>query len=195
MATSYRNISANELADNLGKSVPTQGYITFPNGKKALVGITPLGSVDIRREMQSSYGLISIGTKVPMWLEEPRLIDAQSAQEVTNFSWLSFTSSLNSAAGVGVGVAELSGYSATMRFTRQNGTIFSPKVYTNGWRGGSTSRITTYKVTSVAGRILFYTGVALDVEKSVAGEQSWAKTTMNITFSAVAAFAGPDTTD
>jgi len=45
----------------------------------------------------------------------------------------------------------------TFRLFRKDGTVFSPKLYTSGWKGGSVSRIQTHslgKVVGVAGKLL-----------------------------------------
>lgn len=190
MPTSNRIISINELTENLTQSRPTEGCITFPNGKRAVVGITPMRSWDIERKQKGSYALISMGENTPLWMDDPRLMDAQAAREVTEFDWLSFASNCNTIAGTGVGIADISGYRTTMRFARQNSTIFSPKFYPTGWTGGTRSRIITYKVVDIAGRTLFVVGILFDVSKNLSGEQSWTKTGVNTIFSTIMTFGG-----
>ncbi|MGE3465425.1 MAG: hypothetical protein AB7J13_00715, partial [Pyrinomonadaceae bacterium] len=55
-------------------------------------------------------------------------------------------STIDAAGGVGTG---LGSSDASFRLSRLQGTQFSPKVYSNGWRGGSAGRITTYSVRGV----------------------------------------------
>jgi hypothetical protein len=65
-----------------------------------------------------------------------------------------------STAGAAVSSELLDG--SSVRLFRQNGTIFSPKLYTSGLQGGSVSRIKTFNATGVASKLKI-SGAALGV--------------------------------
>jgi hypothetical protein len=104
------------------------------------------------------------------------------------------SASLSTAGAVAAVSSELLDGSS-VRLFRQNGTIFSPKLYTSGLQGGSVSRIKTFNTTGVASKLKI-SGAALGVynmyntyESYSTGHRSGIGASVDATFGAVG-FAG-----
>lgn len=80
--------------------------------------------------------------------------------------WHENTANSISTIGTMASLVELSNIKATARFYKAG--KFSPKIYGNGWQGGSRARIKTYKVTSLAknmGRKIFLSELLLIMQE------------------------------
>lgn len=138
-------IGQQELHGKLQSNLNFKGTVTFDNQKKAAMEIESLGTHDIIRDRIGSYGLVSFSDSMPLWVNNPALIDNE---EATNYMWLGNAANFVSTIGTMTNLVELSKMKATARFYKSG--RFSPKVYGRGWNGGSRARIKTYKITSLA---------------------------------------------
>ena len=179
-------ISQQELHSKLQSNLNFKGIVTFDNQKKAAIEIESVGTHDIIRDQIGSYGIISFSDSMPLWINNPVLIDNEEAQnyildeDVANF--ISTTGTINS-------LVEASKIKATARFYKSG--RFSPKVYSSGWKGGSRARIKTYKITSLAEKFsskILIVGVLFDYGRAYYGQISCEKATVNSLVS-VAAFS------
>lgn len=119
--------------------------------------------------------------------------DMAPNDDPNNMSWMKGISTGLTAAGLALSGIEQTAGVTTYRTHRLGGTKFSPKLYRSGWKGGSRSMIKTHSLTKtakVAGKVFFGLGVIWELVSLFGGQQSLAKTTVNITFSSIATFGG-----
>lgn len=188
MTDHWEQLNQQELHNRLQSNLNFKGKVTFDNQKTAAIEIDPLGTHDILRNQDGSYGLISFSDSVPLWVNNPALIDNEKAK---TYMWHENTANSISTIGTIASLVELSNIKATARFYKAG--KFSPKIYGNGWQGGSSARIKTYKVTSLAknmGRKIFFVGVVIDYAGAKDGQISYGKATVNTLVSGAAAIIG-----
>lgn len=181
-------IGQQELQSKLQSNLNFKGTVTFDNQKKAAMEIESLGTHDIIRDRIGSYGLVSFSDSMPLWVNNPALIDNE---EATNYMWLGNAANFVSTIGTMTNLVELSKMKATARFYKSG--RFSPKVYGRGWNGGSRARIKTYKITSLAknfGNKIFIVGVVIDYGRAYYGQISYGKAAVNTLVSGAAILIG-----
>lgn len=181
-------INQQELQNRLQSNLPFKGVITFDNQRHAAVEIAPVRTQDVIRDQIGSYGLISFSDSIPLWVNNPALIDKEEAKI---YLWHGYTANSISTIGTMASLVELSNMKATARFYKSG--QFSPKIYSNGWKGGSRARIRTYKITSLAknfGRKLLLLGVVIDYAGAADGQISYEKAAVNSLVSVASALIG-----
>lgn len=171
------NISQQELEQRMQNDMPLKGCITFDNQLSTALELTPLGSYEIESIGIGTFGMISFSNSEPLWITNPDTINHQEANTAV---WRGYASNTITAAGSLSSVVEIYGKNSTVRFSKSG--HFSPKLYNNGWKGGSRAKIKTYKVTSLAksaGKKIFFLGIAIDAYGVANGEISPAKGVVN----------------
>lgn len=189
MPNYYEEISVIELQNRLQKGMSIVGNVTFNNGNKTALQIDPLMTTEIERYRTGSFALVSFGHNTPEWATNPLVIDQQPAQ-VQDSNSIDIFSNLNATVGMSADIANKLGYKHTMRFFRSNHTVFSPKIYPTGWKGGSRSHIKTYKVTRVVGWTTFFLGIVFDYAKYENGEIGPGKALINTAISTIGLLGG-----
>ena len=182
------NLNEREFGEKLSRGIPFENLVTFKNGKQALIKVEPLSSSYSSTNKYGSYGLVFFDSVSPEWAYVPSTIGFYAPKAVKRS--LNTYSNVNSVVGIGFATSDYLGYSATMRIMRNNGQTFSPKYYSSGWKGGSPSKIKTYKVTALASKAVFFVGMVIDITKAIGKQESAAKAITNIAFSAIATVGG-----
>ena len=93
----------------------------------------------------------------------------------------------------GLGLELGSKTQTTFRLFRKDGTVFSPKLYTSGWKGGSVSKIQTHslgKVVGVAGKLLGWYSIGASGVDMFNGNISLLQGTTDIGFGVYGLFGG-----
>lgn len=184
----YPCVSPERVAQLLSLGKAYSGYIEFRGGHQFFVEITPGDNLQINEHYTPQDTILSVYVANRV---NPLITETEKHWSIEALQTLQ---TVNSAAGLTMGAVEHSGSKGTFRMTRQQGQLFSPRYYKNGWAGGTRGQIKTYKVTTTAGKIgkgCFVIGVAMDLILLRAGEQSVGKTAANITFATIGTFGGP----
>lgn len=159
MPNYLEQISQEELKMKLQNDLPVKGTVTFYNQKSAALEINPIGTYDVPRgDVDSAF--ISFCESAPQWVSNPAMLNQKRAYTIAYQNITNTTSAL----GTALSLTELSGVKSTVRFQKQG--AFSPKIYWEGWGGGSRGRIKVYKVTSLAksgGKYLFFLSIPIDM--------------------------------
>lgn len=158
MPNYLEQLSQEDLKIRLQNDFPIKGQVTFDNRKSASIEIDSISTCDIPRgDMDSAF--ISFCESMPSWVSNPAVLNQTSAETIT-YQYVTGTAT---SLGTALSLTELSGIKSTMRFQKQG--RFSPKIYWQGWGGGSRARIKIYKITSLAekgGKFIFWLSIPID---------------------------------
>lgn len=186
MPNELERLSQEDLKIRLQNDCPIKGIVTFDNKKTATIEINPISTCEIPRgDVDSAF--ISFSESMPEWVPNPALLNEKKIytilyQDITNSA---------SSLGTALSLTEVSGIKSTVRFQKQG--KFSPKMYWQGWGGGSRAKIKVYKVTSLAkkgGNSIFWLSIPIDLVAVSKGVISPKKFITNTAVGAISLIAG-----
>jgi len=183
VARSY-HLTPQEISQQILKD----GYVDFPGGQRVFLPKNCLLSVDISTNDEQGQAVDTLHIKVQ---DKDTGNSYESTQTIANF--LKAVHIFNDVVGFAMDGIEMSKIPTSFRIYRYKGTKFSPKFYKSGWGGGSVGKIKTYKVLDAAEKLskgLDFANVGIDIYLFWDGDQSFTKSAMNISETALCIIIG-----